>query len=291
MVTIRRAVADDLPRCRAVWLATESVDDADDATVFPLHAHELTAGTLLVAEAGDTGIIGFGATLARSGITYLADLFVHPDEQGHGIGSALLHALFDDHDGPRFTMASGSPSARALYARFGMAPAWELSYLLADVSDLDTGSLDPSGITAHDATVDDVAPIDHAVTRRDRRADLEHETVHLGGRLLALRRGDALAGYAVVIHPTWWILWRPHGTRVAPVVVRDADDAPAAVAAALHAAIGRGATLINTFVPVPHPAHDALLAAGFRRTDADLHMTSRPDLLDPIRYLPSIDTC
>jgi GNAT superfamily N-acetyltransferase len=293
MDTIRPATLDDLPRCHDVWLATEGIEPISDR-VLPLHEHERATGTLLVAESDPHGVVGFGATLTRSGVTYLADLFVLPDRQGHGIGRALLHALLDDAvaaRAPRFTMASGSPSARALYERFGMAPSWDLSYLLGEVAALDRSALDADGVTARPGvSIDDVATLDLAVTGRDRRADLVHETSRLGGTLLALTRGDGVVGHAIVIQPTWWVPWRPHGTRVAPVVVADAADAPSAVAAAVHWAIAAGASVINSFVPVGHSAHDVLLDAGFRRTDADLHMTSGARLLDPERYLPSIDT-
>jgi hypothetical protein len=187
-------------------------------------------------------------------------------------------------------MASGSAPARALYERFGMAPSWELSYLLGDVAALDADALDADGVTAHAVSVDEAAALDRAVTGRDRRADLVHETTRLGGTLLALTRRESIIGHAIIIQPTWWVPWRPDGTRVAPVVVADAADASAAVAAAMQWALATGATMINSFVPVPHPAHRPLLDAGFRRTDADLHMASGDRLLDPERYLPSIDT-
>ncbi len=293
MVTIRPAGAADLPACHDVWLATEAIAPVA-GTVLPLHEHELRTGTLLVADDAVRGVVGFGATLTRSGVTYLSDLFVLPDAQGHGVGRALLHALLDGvvASGERhFTMASGSPSARALYERFAMAPSWELSYVLGDVAALSVDALDAGGVTVRlAASVDDVAALDRAVTGRDRRADMLHETTTLGGRVLVLTRDDDVVGHAIVIQPTWWVPWRPFGTRVAPVVVADPADAPGAVAAAIRWAIAHDATVVNSFVPVPHPAHDMLLAAGFRRTDADLHMTSAAGLLDPVRYLPSIDT-
>src|SRR5262249_6384111 len=116
---IRPAVDADLPTCHAVWLATEGVEASSD-DVLPLLEHELRSGRLLVAWDATGTVIAFGATLTRSGVTYLADLFVHPDHQGHGVGRALLHALLDDMHGERFTMASTSLAARALYERFGM---------------------------------------------------------------------------------------------------------------------------------------------------------------------------
>jgi len=289
--TIRPATADDLPQCQRVWLATERYTDPVAHPVLPLHAHELRTGRLIVAVAGGD-VVGFGATIVRSGVLYLADLFVLPEQHGHGIGGRLLDDLLAGHAGPRFTMASSSPAARSLYARYGMAPAWELAYVVGRAHSIARERLVElaSPIELHAATIGDVTAMDREVTGRDRRPELEHETATLGGTLLAARRGGEVVGHALVIQPTWWVPWRATGTRVAPVVVGDpADAAPVAAAAVVHA-LDRGATIINSFVPVPHAAHAALLHAGFRRVDTDLHMTSEPGLVDPRRYLPSIDT-
>src|SRR5258708_752314 len=168
MVTIRAATADDLAACRAVWLATEGYNAPPGAETLPLHGHELQRGRLLVAvsESEDSDVVGFGATFTRSGVAYLADLFVDPAHQGQGIGGALLRALFADHDGPRFTMASGSAAARKLYERHGMAPAWPLSYLLGDIDAIDTTELVDASVRARRVDLDAVLAVDLEVTRR-----------------------------------------------------------------------------------------------------------------------------
>jgi GNAT superfamily N-acetyltransferase len=292
---IRPAREDDLAACYEVWLSTETDRAAPGSvapgTVLPLHEHELHSGTLLVAEAAGE-IVGFGATCTRSDVLYLADLFVRPDTQGAGVGRALLHRLLDDAPAQRFTFASSDPSARSLYAKFGMDEHWTLGYLEASSGALpfDVDVLDADGMTAIPATVDDVLAIDHQVTGRDRRVDLEHERDRLGFSCFVLRRGDASPlGYGVVIHPQWWVPWKPHGTRVAPVMVLDAQDACAAVAATMRAALALGATDITTFVPSVHPAREMLLTAGFVETDTDAYMASDPALIDGSRYLPPID--
>src|SRR3954447_9922942 len=106
---IRAATERDLPDCYEAWLSTESnrlrdVPKPLPGTVLPLHEHELRSGRLMVAEV-DGAIVAFGATLTRSDVVYLADLFVHPSHQGRGIGRALLHALLDDAPPRRFTFA------------------------------------------------------------------------------------------------------------------------------------------------------------------------------------------
>lgn len=291
-VTIRPATAADLPQCQRVWLATEGYTGAVVQPVLPLHAHELRTGRLVVAVAADT-VVGFGATLVRSGVLYLADLFVLPQHHGRGIGGRLLATLLDDHAGPRFTMASTSTAARALYARHGMAAAWELAYVSGRAHAIDRDRLAAGrgrGISSRVGTIDDAIALDRAVTRRDRRPELEHEVGTLGGRVLIVERDGAVIGHAVVVQPTWWVPWRTNGTRVAPVVVADPADGATATAAAVLHALDTGASTVNSFVPVPHGAYAMLLRAGFRCVDADLHMTSDPALVDPARYLPSIDT-
>jgi hypothetical protein len=39
-------------------------------------------------------------------------------------------------------------------------------------------------------------------------------------------------------------------------------------------------------LPAPHPATRALLAAGWRVTEFDLHMASEPGLIDPRTLVP-----
>ncbi len=292
--TIRPATERDLPACHEVWLSSEpnrlrDVPPPAAGTVLPLHEHELHTGRLLVAE--DAGnVVAFGATLTRSGVVYLADLFVRPSQQGRGIGRALLHGLLDDAPPRRFTFASTHPAARPLYATFGMVERWSLHYLDASHDSLALDALDAEGVVAVAASVDDVIDLDRRVTGRDRRVDLEHERDRLGWRCFLLQRDGATIGYSVVVHPQWWVPWKPHGARVAPVMVGQPGDARGAVAATVRAALELGATDLSTFVPSEHAALPMLLAAGFvDDDDQDAYMASDPGLLDPERYLPPID--
>jgi GNAT superfamily N-acetyltransferase len=294
-VLIRPATERDLAACYAVWLSTEAdqlaapgVTRPPAGTVLPLHEHELRSGTLVVAELSGR-VVGFGATLTRSGVLYFADLFVLPSHHGRGIGRAMLHSMLDDAPAERFTFASTDPAARALYATFGMQPHWDLLHLEASTSSLAVERLDADGIVAAPATVDDVVDLDQRLTGRDRRVDLEHERDRLGFTCFLLRRAGALVGYGVAIHPQWWVPWKPNGTRVAPVIVADARDAPGAVAATMRAALDLGATDITTFVPSVHPALAMLESAGFTVTGEDSYMASSETLLPPTTYLPPVD--
>jgi GNAT superfamily N-acetyltransferase len=296
-VEIRAATVDDLPACHAVWLSTE--DDVPPATgaetVLPLHLHELHTGRLLVAtipaSTARDEVIGFGATLTRSGTAYVADLFVRPDRQGQGIGGRLLQGLLADHDGPRFTLASTDPGARALYGRFGMVAREEFLYLRAATSSIDWAPLaGGDAVELVDATVDDVAPIDRAVTGRDRRVDLEHARDHLGARLLLAWHDGAITGYTSYAHPIWWNPWHPDAVRIGPVAVLDPATAAPVIAATLRATAALESGWLGPFVPASSPALEPLVAAGFRTVDTDLLMTSEAGLVDPARYHPAVDT-
>jgi GNAT superfamily N-acetyltransferase len=290
-LTIRPAGPNDLVVCYEVWLANEHYDGAavPSGTVLPLHTHELHSGRLIVAETQGR-VIGFAAALERSGVVYLSGLFVAPAHHGLGVGRKLLTALLGEHRGGLFTFASSDPAARHLYEHFGMSGHWELLYLEGHVERIDLASFDPAGIVAEPTTLTAVGALDRQVTGRDRHLDLAHDCDRLRGQIVRLARSNQTVGHAVVIHPQWWVPWRPNGTRVAPIVVADTADAAAATAAAVLHAVAVGARSITTFVPAPHPGLPSLLAAGFEVSDADLYMATDATLIDPARYLPAIDT-
>lgn len=293
-ITIRAATTGDLTACHAVWRATEAASRApgpsDPLPVLPLHRHELETGQLVVAEVDDE-IAGFGATLTRSGVAYVADLFVAPDHQSRGIGDQLLHALLDDHDGPRFTLASTDPRARSLYERFGMRSVSEYAYLRAHPDDIAYDRLDATDIVLEASEVgDEIVTIDRAVTGRDRLVDLVHAEVRLDARTWRVSRNARTLGYAQVVHPIWWHPTRADAVRLGPIVAIDGRD----LAQILAAVVAQAATLrtasLGPFVPVDHPVYATMLEAGFIDEDRDLLMASRTDLIDIDRYLPAVDT-
>ncbi len=51
---------------------------------------------MVMAATDDGQPMGFGGVVVRSGVTRLADLFINPDCQGHGVGKALLHEMLDE---------------------------------------------------------------------------------------------------------------------------------------------------------------------------------------------------
>jgi putative acetyltransferase len=85
----------------------------------------------LVAESGPSGAEVVGHVVATHGriedrpALGLGPLSVDPAHQGHGVGSALMHAVLGAADamGEPVVVLLGSP---ALYSRFGFGPAREL---------------------------------------------------------------------------------------------------------------------------------------------------------------------
>jgi GNAT superfamily N-acetyltransferase/chorismate mutase len=121
--TLRPATVDDLPAIAELHLAARlAAGDAFPPPVHPDHeAREWVAGWDLsaydvwVAERG-----GEPAGYARWTATWLDDLYVHPDHQGHGVGTALFELVASTRPGGfcLWVFESNAP-ARAFYRRHG----------------------------------------------------------------------------------------------------------------------------------------------------------------------------
>jgi GNAT superfamily N-acetyltransferase len=71
------------------------------------------------------GIVGYARTVRFEGMEQLAELFVHPDHQGRGIGKGLLQRCWPeppDSDHDRVVVATGAPADLTLYTGCGMMP-------------------------------------------------------------------------------------------------------------------------------------------------------------------------
>jgi mycothiol synthase len=97
-----------------------------------LQAHDLDPQLSLVAERGER-IIGFLLTRrwVEAPVGYVDVLAVHPDEQGRGLGSALLRAAFAAFAAAglaeaQLGVASDNPRALDLYERLGMTPKFQV---------------------------------------------------------------------------------------------------------------------------------------------------------------------
>lgn len=284
---IRDANAADVDRCNDIWASTQSGLGAEPVPHQPLSDHELATGRLVVAEV-DGDVAGFGATLTRSGLLYLADLFVSAAQQSHGVGRSLLRALCANHQGPLFTFASADPRGRHLYEQFGMHVVEPYHYLDARVDSLIPWRTDVDLVEAQRA---DVLAIDAAVTGRDRAVDIDY-TSGLGARWYSARRHGDCVGVVAVTAPTWWNPWHPRGASIGPVIADHEGDLAPILAAALAAVdnIDDRPDVVSTFVPSGLAALPTLLSAGFEAVDTDLLMASHQTLIDRRRYIPTVAT-
>ena len=285
---IRHGTEADVEACNAVWVSTQPDLGGEPLPTQPLAQHELDTGRLVVAEV-DGVVVGFGATLTRSGVAYLADLFVVPAQQSNGIGRRLMHALLADHRGPLFTFASTDQRAQRLYEQFGMHAIEQYHYLDARREALVPWATDVELVAADRAAI---IAVDSAITGRDRSIDIDYATSIGANWYIAWRAGRSVGAVAVAA-PTWWNPWHPHGARVGPGHGRRCRrhrcrSSPHALAQCAQADV------ISTFAPSSLPALPALLSAGFEVIDTDLLMASDDRVIDAFmdrhRYLPSVDT-
>ena len=122
-LALRPATVDDLPAVAELHLAARH--GAGGAFPPPVHPDDearawvagwdLTAYDVWVAEHG-----GEPAGYARWTATWLDDLYVHPDHQGHGVGTALFELVASTRPGGfcLWVFESNTP-ARAFYRRHG----------------------------------------------------------------------------------------------------------------------------------------------------------------------------
>jgi GNAT superfamily N-acetyltransferase len=69
-------------------------------------------------------MVGFARAFSDGVATaYLADLFVHPDARGHGLGQALVRTMIEEGPGRDFRWMLHTSDAHGLYRRFGFKPA------------------------------------------------------------------------------------------------------------------------------------------------------------------------
>jgi GNAT superfamily N-acetyltransferase/chorismate mutase len=122
-VELRPATAADLPAIAEVHLAAR----AAAGSAFPPSAHpdeevrawvsgwDLSAHDVCVAARGGR-VLGY----TRSTPTWLDDLYVRPEAQGQGVGSALLERVLAQHpDGVGLWVFESNEPARSFYARHG----------------------------------------------------------------------------------------------------------------------------------------------------------------------------
>jgi GNAT superfamily N-acetyltransferase len=212
--------------------------------------------------------VGFGGTVPVSGGSMLTDLFVDPGEQGTGVGSTLLEALWSTSPS-RLTFASQRPPAIGLYARWQLLARWPLLYLVGD-----PGRLPDPGLVVERVDAATAARTERAWTGEDRAGDYAYWSQRPDGFAFVVRDGDDLVGSGAVGGQGEEFGLNHFRARWPEV------SEPATAAALLAAGPGRSGCLLC--LPGPNRAARLLLAHGFRIVDHDLHMSTDDVVLDPL---------
>jgi GNAT superfamily N-acetyltransferase len=291
-MTIRPATSDDLAAINHIFYLNEVRGDPAPPPEQPVSAfrHVLETGELLVADAAaDSAIVGFAGRIVRTGVAFLTDLFVAPDRQSAGLGSALLAAAFPPDLPARCTLASTDPRAHALYTRAGMRPCWPSYWVRARPAELRT--LPVEGVEAVEAAPDDpaLAAWDTAICGRMRPAEFAFWRAEYDAVPLWFRRVGETVGYGWIARRSPASFWAPQAYTIGPVGARTPRDAAAGVCAAVEWARTRCEAL-RLAVPGPHPALGPLLTAGGQIVYVETFCaTAGFAVFDPERYLASGD--
>lgn len=295
--SLRPASPADLPAIYDIWYRDEVADDPNPPAkgpVAPTFAFEAQRGALRVAEDDAGALLGFGGSMRwespRGTLTYLADLFIEPHMQSHGIGQALLDALAL-RETPRCVHASHDLRAIALYTRWGMRPLWPNLWLVADP---EWGARRLPTLPGADVTVVEAAPDDSALAAWDARCfgfarpdDLAWLVAVRDAQPLWFQRGGRTIGYGFVQRRCDESLWRPEAWTIGPIGAETPEDARDCVCVATRWAVER-AGVARLGVPGPHLALPPLIEAGCRIVYNETFLASDDaPLPDFTRYLPS----
>jgi GNAT superfamily N-acetyltransferase len=272
---LRSATLDDLTPIRSLLAAHGNDGPIVIADIVgPYISHLIGRGRAQVAII-DGEIVGFGAAIDAGRAVHLADLFVHPERLGQGIGKALLGAVLEGAI-QRTTFASDDPRALPLYVRAGMQPLWAGLYVQGPSAALPSTA---ANLRTESAGWDRLAALELDWSGFDRTVDHAYWGAMADVDAFVVRVDEAVIafGYARVRQAV--------RIRILDRLVMHPDAEPVGTALAALARAGRGGPVI-TCLSGPHPALRPLLEAGFRVVDRDQFMASGPAIVDPVRLIP-----
>jgi GNAT superfamily N-acetyltransferase len=85
-------------------------------------AQQVRGSWRVVGAYRDGEMVGFARALSDGlALAYLADVYVHPDHRGHGLGVEIVRMMVDEGPGAEFRWLLHTADAHDLYARFGFA--------------------------------------------------------------------------------------------------------------------------------------------------------------------------
>ena len=267
---VRQATAADLD---AVVDLAGIVDPPSEGTDVDrdYYANIIEHGRLVVAEASGI-VIGYSGAIPAGDLRHLADLFVHPDAHGRGVGRELLDAVWDEPVTlvPRQTFSSIHPSALPLYVRAGMQPQWPLLYVEGDPA-----SVADTYLTVRDLDADEAADVERVWLGWDRIDQYRYWAARPGGRTFAVIEAETPVAVGCLSRS------RSRYTLLHLAVV-DRTLMTHALSAAATLATD------SMLLAVAGPSHGVrfLVDAGWQVREHDIYCASEPDLVDPHRLIP-----
>lgn len=240
---------------RALWSylrdigLVDAASDDDPGTAFARHRHLVehladTAAEFHVAVDDGGRLVGLARSIERDEVFQLTELFVDPDDQGGGIGTALLAEAFPVGRGRhRSILATLDPRALSLYHRYGVA----FQGALVDISITPEVADIGSDLLAEPVAADSIhriAALDATLVGFERLDDLRW----LAGKrpCVALTRHGSVAGYAFLADDVG----------VGPIGVADTADAAAALDHVRNAAAREGRGRFSMTTPLAN--HEAM---------------------------------
>jgi GNAT superfamily N-acetyltransferase len=297
-VAFRPATPDDLPACAAIWresindyLSRRNIglipDELGPITRLYRHLHATDPSRFVVATRTITDgslaerVVAFASAVERDRLWFLSMLFVHPGEQGRGLGRSLLDRVMPQpREGRVLATATDSmqPISNALYASLGIVPRMPLFSIVGRPERTEALEPLPAGIQQTPIRPSDTAAIDAldaeilGVTHR-----VDHDYVIGEGRTGFLYRSTdgAILGYG----------YTSAIGRVGPVAVRDAALLWPIVGHLLTVVEPRGASAV--WVPgAAGRVAAGLLQAGLRLEDYPILVCWSEPFGDFNCYLP-----
>jgi len=292
-VVYRPARAEDLERADA--LVVTSLNDLTDRhgfgpmpvsrpPNFQLFCLKDDADGLWVAEDGHE-ILGFAWSWVCDDLWFLAQLFVSPGHQGHGIGNELIKRTFEHAQKSGATnkvliTPTFNTVSQGLYIRHGLFPRFPI-YIFSVARERLAGRLQgpqfrcvPLEGTA--STLDRLAQVDArvlGVSREKHHRYLINDSATIGVGLYA---GDEWAGYAYV----------STDGHIGPLAVLQPDAVGTALRTALHLAAEGSSSQVSAFLPgASEAALNTAVKHGMRIKFPLLLMSSR-DFGDWTQYSP-----
>lgn len=308
---IRPAKPDELEACARIWHVAlndylirlnqpEWPFDPTGITALYRHTQSTDPDRFLVAVRSDPSdgapdgerIVAFVSAYVRGNLWFLSMLFVLPEEQGSGVGRALLERVLPAPGGS-VTLGTATDSAQpisnALYSRYGMVPRMPLLNLSGELRYPESMPRLPGGVTAnpfeeevaggggsgHEALAALINALDHDTLGVKHPQD--HAWLRLSGRRGFVYRaaGGEVVGYG----------YASESGRVGPIAVTKPGLMAPVLGHLLRTVQPRGALAVWT----PGAAGDAvrlLLDAGLRIEPFPILVCWDTPLTDFSRYLP-----